>query len=142
MLVVQSCPTLATPWATAHQAPLSMRFSRQGYWSVLPFPSPGDLPNLGTEPRSPALQADSLLTELQGKPLDPGRGPPFCNSSTKKGFQQNQQERVTVLLIPGWTTLPHALLSFPSFCESCGQHCWLCSPKSCGPSFIIPEIFQ
>ena len=45
-----------------------MRFSRQGYWSGLPFPSPGDLPNPGVEPRSPILQADSLLTELQGKP--------------------------------------------------------------------------
>ena len=46
-----------------------MRFSRQGYWSGLPFPSPGDLPNPGIEPRSPALQEDSLLSELQGKPL-------------------------------------------------------------------------
>ena len=45
---------------------MSMRFSRQGYWSRLPFPSPGDLPNPGIEPRSPTLQADSLLTELQG----------------------------------------------------------------------------
>ena len=44
-----------------------MRFSRQGYWTGLPFPSPGDLPNPGIEPRSPALQADSLLTKLQGK---------------------------------------------------------------------------
>ena len=43
-----------------------MRFSRQGYWSRLPFPSPGDLPNPGIEPGSPILQADSLLTELQG----------------------------------------------------------------------------
>ena len=55
-----------TPWTAAHQAPLSMRFSRQGYWSGLPFPSPGDIPNPGIEPGSPALQADSLLTELQG----------------------------------------------------------------------------
>ena len=46
--------------------PLSMEFSRQEYWSGLPFPSPGDLPNLGIESRSPALQADSLLSELQG----------------------------------------------------------------------------
>ena len=66
VLVAQSCPTLCDP--IAHQAPLSMRFSRQGYWSGLPFPSPGDLPNPGIEPRSPALQADSLPTELQGKP--------------------------------------------------------------------------
>ena len=49
------------------QAPLSMVFSRQGYWSRLPFPSPGDLPNPGIKRRSPALQADSLPTEPQGK---------------------------------------------------------------------------
>ena len=47
---------------------MSMRFSKQGYWSDLPFPSPGDLPNPGFEPRSHALQANSLLTELQWKP--------------------------------------------------------------------------
>ena len=50
------------------QAPLSMGFSRQEYWSGLPFPSPGDLPNLGIKPRSPALQADSLLSEPPVKP--------------------------------------------------------------------------
>ena len=49
-----------TPWTIAHQAPLSMGFSRQEYWSGLPFPPPGGLPNPGIEPRSPALQADSL----------------------------------------------------------------------------------
>ena len=62
------CLTLATPWTIARQAPLSMGFSRQEYWSGLPFPSPRDLPDSGIEPRSPALQADSLPTELQGKP--------------------------------------------------------------------------
>ena len=55
---------LATLWAVAHRAPLSMGFSRQGYCSGLPFPSPGYLPNTGIEPQSPALQADSLPTEL------------------------------------------------------------------------------
>ena len=68
MLVSQSCPTLATPWTAVRQAPLSLGFSRQEYWSELPFPSPGDLPNQGIEPRSPALQAGSLPAELQGKP--------------------------------------------------------------------------
>ena len=68
--VVKSCPTLATPWTVACQAPLSMGFSRQECRSGLPFPSPGDLPNPGIEPGSPALQADSLLTELSGKPND------------------------------------------------------------------------
>ena len=60
-LVAQSYPTLCDPSGyIACQAPLSMRFSKQEYWSGLPFPSPGDLPNPGIKPRSPALQADSL----------------------------------------------------------------------------------
>ena len=58
----------ATPWSVAHQAPPSMEFSRQQYWSGLPFPSPGDLPDQGIEPGSPALQADALPSELPGKP--------------------------------------------------------------------------
>ena len=53
-----------TPWTVAHQAPLFMGFSRQEYWSELPFPSLGDLPDPGIKPGSPALQADSLPTEL------------------------------------------------------------------------------
>ena len=55
-LVTKLCPTLATPWTVACQAPLSMGFSRQAYWSGLPFPSPGDLPDPGIKPRSPVLQ--------------------------------------------------------------------------------------
>ena len=58
----------ATPWTVAHQAPLPMEFSRQEYWSGLPFLSPGDLPDPGMEPRSPALQAGSLAPESPGKP--------------------------------------------------------------------------
>ena len=60
------CPTLATPGTVARQAPLSTGFFRQEYWSGLPFLSPRDLPDSGIQPRSPALQADSLLTELPG----------------------------------------------------------------------------
>ena len=56
-----------TPWTVAHQAPPSMGFSRQEYWSGLPFPSAGDLPNPGIKPRSPALQADFLTSEPPGK---------------------------------------------------------------------------
>ena len=52
-----------TPWTVAYQAPLSTGFSRQECWSGLPFPSPGDLPDPGNKPRSPALQADTLLSE-------------------------------------------------------------------------------
>ena len=67
-LITKSCLTLSTPWTVACQAPLSMEFSRQEYWGGLPFPSPGDLPNPGIEPGFPALQADSLPTELWRKP--------------------------------------------------------------------------
>ena len=69
LVVTQSCLTLCDPTDyIACQASLSMEFLRQECWSELPFPSPGDLPNPGIEPWSPALQADSLLFELQGRP--------------------------------------------------------------------------
>ena len=61
------CLTLCRPMTAACQAPLLMGFSKQRYWSGLPFPSPGDLPNPGIKPWTPALQADSLPTELPGK---------------------------------------------------------------------------
>ena len=64
----------ATPWTVACQAPLSMEFFRPEYWSGLPFSSSGDLPNPGIEPRSPTLQADSLPSELPGKPKNAGVG--------------------------------------------------------------------
>ena len=67
-LVAKLCLTLVTPWTVSCQAPLSVGFSRQEYWSGLSFLSPGDLSDPGIEPGSPALQADSLLTELQGSP--------------------------------------------------------------------------
>ena len=58
-----------TPWTVAHQAPPSMGFPRQEYWNGLPFTSPGDLPNPGIKPRSPALQTDALPSEPPGNPL-------------------------------------------------------------------------
>ena len=66
--------SFATPWITTSQAPLSMGFPRQEYWSGLPFLSPGDLPNPEIEPRSPGLQADSFPAEPQGKPKNTGVG--------------------------------------------------------------------
>ena len=61
-LVTKSCPTLlGTPWTVAHQAPLSMEFSGQGYWSGLPFPSQGNLPDPGIKPASPSWRVDSFL---------------------------------------------------------------------------------
>ena len=68
-LVAQSL--FATPWTVAHQAPLSVEFTRQEYyWSGELFPSPGNLPNPGIKLRSPAMQADSLPSELPGLPND------------------------------------------------------------------------
>ena len=67
------------PWTVAHQSPLSMDFSSKDYWSGLPFPPPGDLPNSGIKLGSPALQADSLLSEPPGKSNIP-------NKVSKLGF--------------------------------------------------------
>ena len=64
---VLSC-SFATPWTEARQAPLSMGFHRQEYWSGLPFPPPGDLPEPGIEPKSPALAGGFFATEPPGKP--------------------------------------------------------------------------
>ena len=72
----------ATPWTVARQTPLSMGLSRQEYWSELPCPPPGYLPNLETEPKSPALQADSLPAEPQGNTRESVRKVKnriFCN---------------------------------------------------------------
>ena len=78
-----SCARLfATPWTVAYQVPLSMGFSRQEYWSGLPFPSLGDPPNPGIEPRSPALEADALLSEPPGKS--------YAVQGTLKSFLQHQ----------------------------------------------------
>ena len=63
----------ATPWTVAHQALPSMGFSRQEYWSGLPFPSPGDLPDPGIKPRSPTLQADALTSEPPGNAAEKAR---------------------------------------------------------------------
>ena len=64
-----SCVRLfVTPWTVAYQAPPSVGFSRQEYWSGLPFPSPGDLPHQGIKPGSPILQTDALTSEPPGKP--------------------------------------------------------------------------
>ena len=67
MLVTQLCRLFSTPWT--HQAPLSTGFSRQEYWSGLPVPSPGDFPDPGIKPASPALQADSLRLSHQESPV-------------------------------------------------------------------------
>ena len=89
-LVAKLCQTLVTPWTPACQAPLPMEFSRQEYWSGLPFPSPGDLPDTGIEPASPvsrALQANSLPAEplRKGSPVNPAFFPSWGHG--RKGLR-------------------------------------------------------
>ena len=79
----------ATPWTVAHKTPPSIEFSRQVYWSGLPFPSPGDLPDPGLESGSPALQTDALPSEPPGKHLN------------LQGFLQNQVKSLVTYDTPG-----------------------------------------
>ena len=89
--VAQSCPTLCNPMD------FSMEFSRPKHWSMQPFPSPGDLPNPGIEPRSPTLQVDALPAESQGKPKNTGVGrlsllqQIFPTQESKRGFLHCRQ---------------------------------------------------
>ena len=97
-----SCVWLfATPWTVACQAPPAKGFSRQEYWSGLPFPSPGDLPNPGTKPGSPTLQADSLLSQPPGK---------LCWEKTVKGQEQKQEDQ------------------FKGCWNNPGERCWWLTP--------------
>ena len=85
----------ATPCTVVPQAPLSMRFSRQEYWSGLPFPSPWGLPDPGIEPRSPALQADSLPLSHQGSPLFS-----YCSSDFEFSLVRLSFKRSLVWTLP------------------------------------------
>ena len=92
-----------TPWTVAYQAPPSMGFSRHECWSGLPFPSPGDLPDPGIEPRSPALQADVLPSEPPGKPggwID----------QFNKGNSENESHSVMPDSATPWTSIVHEIL--------------------------------
>ena len=102
--VAQSVWIFVIPWTVVYQASLSMGFSRQEYWSGLPFPSPGDLPDPGIKPRSPALQADTLPPGPSGKPLPPEK--PVCwsrsnsqNRTWNNGLVQNWERRTARLYI-------------------------------------------
>ena len=108
-LVAKSCPTLAILWTVACQAPLSMGFSRQEYWSGLPFPSPGHLPYPGIEPGSPALQADDLPTEQwSGSMLSHCNCVRLC-ATPSLGFSRQEH----------WSGLP-----FPSPMHKSGKWKW------------------
>ena len=106
-LAAESCPTLCDPWAVACQAPLSMGFPRQEYWSGSPFPSLGDLPHSEVEPRSTALQPDSLPTEPPGKPAFENvilRGNPWTSPDWQRYWGTNQVENCWSV----WDIIRHA----------------------------------
>ena len=84
---------LVTPWTVAYQAPPSMGFSRQEYWSALPFPSPGDLPDPGIEPGSPAFQADALTSMMR-----------LCNRTWQELPAPSIQGQLQILLGPRQVT--------------------------------------
>ena len=90
-LLIKSCPTLEIPWAVACQAPLSMGFSRQEYWSGLPFPSPGDLPGPGTELRSPVLHIDTLPNGAMREALGKHQIKRFISISLEEKVQTSTQ---------------------------------------------------
>ena len=73
MCVLNPVQLSATPWTVAHQPPLSMEFSRKEYWSGLPFPPPGDLPNPGIKPTSPALAGEFFTAELLRNKVTPNK---------------------------------------------------------------------
>ena len=132
----------ATPWTVAHQAPLSMEFSRQDYWIGLPFPSPGDLPDSGIIPGSPALQADSLLTELQGKLLSQNRhikniylGNLFVFTFRRLQFCKKKNK----ILIIKWKDI--SICAFPSpyfsiHCSACSVSSWKSIPSNRGSKYM------
>ena len=109
----------AISWVVAYQAPQSMGFSRQEYWSGLPFPSPGDLPNPGIEPGSPALQTGALLSEPVGKPPPPS---PWRPNRTKR-----LSEREFLVSLP--QSLPAGTLVF--FCL------WTQTQPALKPSILL-----
>ena len=88
MKSLSSVRLFAIPCTVAHQAPLSMGFSRQEYWSGLSFPSPGNLPDPGIKPRSPALQTGTLTSEPPGKPQNNTNE--YFNKSTNSEILKNK----------------------------------------------------
>ena len=116
-LIAQSVWLFATPWIAVLQAPLSMGFSRQEYWSGLPCPPPGDLPNPGIKLRSPTLQVDSLPSEPPGSPrILEWVAYPFSRGT----FQPRNQTRVSCIageLFSCWATREALENSIRIFCK-------------------------
>ena len=128
-LVTKPCLILATPQTVGCQAPLSMGFPRQEYWSGLPFPSSGGLPNPGLEPVSPALQANSLLRSYQGSLLIICLGSILIgNSMDLDSTNVVLTRRIRELTRPRWTNKARKKMTC---CQLQGQ-----------PSIEIPQFLQ
>ena len=139
----------ATPWTVACQAPLSMAFSRQEYWSGLPFPSPGDLPDPGIEPWSPALEADTLTSEPPGKRCAYSRYLIFavwisyfpslklfeaCFSNNKRAYKKYKRQGLKQDLNVNQASVSRSLI-FTSSCltvKQIGMSCFFCWRGSIG----------
>ena len=136
LLCVQSCLTLCDPMNYSLQAPLSMKISKQGYWSGLPFPTPGDLPSPGIKPTSlvfPALVGSFFTTAAPGKPTKSARGHVNAGATRARPIQQpleshlglevidqrnSRAESCIVLLLchhQYWVVLLSPFLAFASF---------------------------
>ena len=121
----------ATPWTVAYQDSLSMGFSRQEYWSGLPFPSPGDLPDPGIEPRSPTLEADTLTSEPE--------------RATTKGTRIQKEQgtgcRLPLLTVAQWQ-VPALNTQLPSIshtrCHFCCSHWNELQALSCIFASLVP----
>ena len=102
-------------WTVAHQAPLSMGFSRQEYWSGLPFPSPGDLPDPGIEPMSPALQADAKTSEPPGEPAIAIAILKTASRKKQLAIRQNHSDRIVESCLLNLSCIDPLL---------CFSYCW------------------
>ena len=114
-LVTVMSDSFANTWTVAHQAPLSMGFSRQEYWSGLPFPSPGGLTDTGIKPGSPALQADSLPSESPGKPINHCSSAKILNNCRLKILCHLFNYSALPISFPSCKLWAPGLLFFPSF---------------------------
>ena len=109
----------ATPWTAARQAPLSMGFSRQEYWSGLPCPPPGDLPHPGIEARSPTLQAHCLPCEPPGMPQKTSV-PSLC-----EGLGRDSQRDRKISVYPDFKTIANLQMLFT---QSLSKQIYMCCP--------------
>ena len=137
----------AAPWTVARQAPLSMGFSRQEYWSRLPGRPPEDLPNPGIKPRSTALQADSLSAELQGKSKNIGVGTLFL---LQVNFWPRNWTGVSCFagrFFISWATREapvgrYLLLPIPSWVRLGALGMWCITLHSCHRHVLRPPCLQ